>query len=747
MLIKNNKGVAFVLLSALFSLVLILLFFMIVISNYNIPIVEDQNSVLESIDYLDSTMSSKTYHIQNIVPIKLENIIENSLNDIILSNTLEIEDLDNSELISCTNNLDSNSNIIFENEKIENIDCVGQEISEELIEQVEQDITNVIEEEVLNLYPIHNNNLQIDFNEEQYTFNIIISSLTEYNSGIAVISKETVHLDFEFTIFDKYTLILSQAYATDSLSTYLKDEFTCNDSLSICVRNAIIERSNEYLPSSENFEEKYDIRVIEQEFGDDNYDLFNIEISDKDSEELILEYSIILEDVIPPTSVSFELENYNSADKTVEVSFDIDSLSPDIEYLLIVFSYENFELNNNIIDKIISNNEEDVSTYDVMYKGNEFSFTNSNTGYELNYLLIPKRKGFDNILANQIFNYESGNYELLKTDRDIFFQVISLDQSYNYALPDNNIIKTIRAQSPYSPIPIGHEVSESKSSISLSNPAGLDSSILIDIENYDHDFSHFDIYIIEANNQPSSNVQLNQGCEEVEFNCYYYNGLGTLQKTESVSYSYLVSNNPSSSEDYINILSSQFSSNVETLQLREGIEYRVLVVPVDSENRGVLRSYSIADIFEQRQAINPLGESFTYYSPVEPQVDLQKQIRFNAFEVQDLSPPSTSDITLDYITVNPSNNMVLKWTESNQEDILYLTARFIAYEEGSSELSYSNRVRIDPYESDSVTNIYELTTSSTIDVSDYSRLELVEIKPVDSNGNSPEFSNLEFFYP
>ena len=83
------------LLSALFSLVLILLFFMIVISNYNIPIVEDQNSVLESIDYLDSTMSLKTYHIQNIVPIKLENIIENSLNDIILSNTLEIEDLDN----------------------------------------------------------------------------------------------------------------------------------------------------------------------------------------------------------------------------------------------------------------------------------------------------------------------------------------------------------------------------------------------------------------------------------------------------------------------------------------------------------------------------------------------------------------------------------------------------------------------------------------------------------------------------
>lgn len=374
----------------------------------------------------------------------------------------------------------------------------------------------------------------------------------------------------------------------------------------ICIENSLVNLIEEKFIELEGTEEdfsKYQFKISDMKLKTDNslkgYYALKIEVLNTNTKENELTFGVIFKDNIPNVLVSFSQELFSRSDNTIKVRIFEPEESSDINSYIVIYSYEDFfneqsyakytdfikMLETNLVPKDF----EQAGFYD---ESGAYYFSKESSNLNLNLLLVTPsnfkededtKQKYKDILLYQTYNHQTKIWNLFE-EKPVYVYVFAADYNKNYYVKDlSGKSKVIIPQKVFGPKPLVNDINpntidtitEPKQELNIAN------SFSFEIKGYtDSNFDHYNIYIM----QNRESKELKEKCENAEFlSCYFYEGSVSLRDKNG---KFLVTTEAQivSTESFDKII--YLNENI----IQSGIEYEVLIVPVDINGKGLISS-------------------------------------------------------------------------------------------------------------------------------------------------------------
>ncbi len=638
---KNKKAVSYFLLMTIFSLVLFSFSFIIYVSPTK-AIIEDigYGQTTKEADRINYKLAAQKFYVKEEIEKSVQRakldfsksygVDKNTQIDIAQSsctyanlklwyNEKNLPENSDENLEQETEEIDENTEIINQNLCLPSF---GKDTKTNLETQIKEQITKDLKE---GLSPIKiskepevktsfssNGNLKVDievyFEENTKIGKIKDTSKYSENFDISSYPKllEAISLSLgEFSQKAKEEVPICIKESENNNEKENKDEIEDQNIEIKCIENSLVSLIEENFLELEGTEKdfsKYEFKISDMKLKDDNslkgYYALKIEVQNIETKENELTFGVIFKDNIPNFFVSFSQELFNRADNTIKVRIFEPEESLDINSYIIIYSYEDFfnqqsypkyndfikMLETNLVPKDF----DQAGFYD---ESGAYYFSKESSNMNLNLLLVSPsnfkedddtKQNYKDVLLYQTYNHEKKEWNLFE-EKPIYAYVFAADYNKNYYVKDlSGKSKVITPQKVFGPKPLVNDnnpntidtITEPKQELNI--PA----SFSFEIKGYtDLNFDHYDMYIT----QNREAKELKEKCQNLEFtNCYYYDGSISLRDKNG---KFLVTTDTEVSiESFDKII--YLNENI----IQSGIEYEVLIVPVDINGKGLISS-------------------------------------------------------------------------------------------------------------------------------------------------------------
>ncbi len=591
MIFKKNAGIAF---PALMSLFMIILFFMSLgfltnpldnsISEFNF------GDTTKEIDLIFSKIPSHSFYVQDV----LERFIANSKNEFILSE----------EFKSCR---DGTKAIWFDERNLKE-NCfpkIEDDMEDFFSKFLERELTKILDsfkDEKIS------SNLNLNYNEETKSYDIEIKNIYSYESRRSNLIYEDI-LKEKIDISSYFKLIDINLKIIDSLAEEIilevpkcvKDNFKDIEDIEIhCIEKV----SKDFFLKSgfdENFQKEYDMKIKFSNLkSDEKYFSLDFSFQNKNTNNIDLDFKMVLEDKIPFYYIDFDLSNSPLADNVLNIKIYEPKFSKQsINNYVVIYSYENF-FDKNSFEKydelleLLSNNQIPNDFTILTMKEGNFYYYSSDPSIPIS-ILVTDKSGFmqdgerliKNINLYSIYDYEEEKETILKNE-EIFVHVFAVDKYYNYYIENfETREQSIIPEKISGPKPIvSRDGSDTRNLFINSAINGLESSLILEIKNYDDEtFDYYDIYIRKAN----SNTNLVKACEGLN-DCFYINGKNRLNSANTKIFL--------RGEDISDIeIKENFEIEIEIdSNIKNWGKLELSLIPIDKQGNTILNEQMIGSI-------------------------------------------------------------------------------------------------------------------------------------------------------
>ena len=642
---KNKKAVSYFLLMTIFSLVLFSFSFIIYVS--------PTKAIIEDIQYGQTTKEadrinyklaaqkfyvkeeieksvqrakidfSKSYGVDKNVQMEIaessctyanlklwynEKNIEENVDEILEEETDEMENIENSE------DLDESKESINENLCLPSF---GKDTKTNLEVQIKEQIKKDLKE---GLSPIKisnepevktsflgNGNLKVDI-EVYFEENTKIGKIKDISKY-----SETFDISSYPKLLEAISLSLGEfsQKAKEEVPICIKENEKNKEEIEgqnieiKCIENSLITLIEEKFLELEGTEKdfsKYEFKISDMKLKEDNslkgYYALKVEVLNTNTKENELVFGAIFKDNIPNVLVSFSQELFIRADNTIKVRIFEPEESSDINSYIVIYSYEDFFNEQTYIKysdfikmletNLVPKDFEQAGFYD---ESGAYYFSKESSNMNLNLLLVSPsnfkedettKQKYKDILLYQTYNNEKKLWELFE-EKPIYVYVFAADYNKNYYVKDlSGKSKVITPQKVFGPKPLVNDNNPNTvdTITELKQELNIPASFSFEIKGYtDSNFDHYDMYITQ--NREAN--ELKEKCQNIEFtNCYYYDGSTSLRDKTG---KFLVTTDAEvSKEGFDKII--YFNEDL----IQSGIEYEILIVPVDINGKGLISS-------------------------------------------------------------------------------------------------------------------------------------------------------------
>ncbi len=511
------------------------------------------------------------------------------------------------------------------------------------------------------------------------------------------------------------------------------------------IENYCIEKNVEELfmkDSDPKLWESYDVEIeILNDISDEKYYAFKVNIINKILGEKELEFGVSYKDNIPFYYVNFYVENVLTADNMARLTIERPVFSSDsISNYIVLYGNQDF-LNSNeypSYSKLVSlleNSQVPDNFKDTGYDNGGIKYYHSEKADNLNLnMLVVSKENFEkdsksgadkkDLIIYQEYDFTEETYKKLDS-KPYYFFVFAVDTNFNYYIDElENQAKELIIKSNIGPEPlVADQDSATSDNLFISSNVGrFQSSLSIEIKDYTaENFDHYDIYVAKSR----TNNKMTPQCAGAEFECYYYNGEVTLRQISSkilLTSDGTITQEKAIEMGYDRILKSMDFMPKNKLVLLTGERYEVMVIPVDSNGNAVVSTHV------KEYELSKTGD---FYNIENEQIIIMPGSIFET--IKDNSPPHPLD---SFSILSPQiqrsgTTLFLQWTDNpnDLEKVISLKTTLIAYN-NEGKLKYTGELII---ESDG--EILDAGLS-------ISRIELKNIIPIDSEGNSYDISEV-----
>lgn len=547
--------------------------------------------------------------------------------------------------------LESGERVVFlYSEKRENQNCIEDvDLGSDFVSSLSQDLKEDVEGSQIPQHSDLTSSLlaDIDYVEEISELSLHVSYLNSFETKInqkdSSYATSQLNIDVYERSFSLAPYLQSLEMISEVLSTgedgisLLSSTFTqrlvsdeqCKEEKDECIEDIMTQTLKKY-PQADL---TYDIEVYRSETEEEDFDLYIVSFNEKETSKEVLSFSILLENRVPLGLVEFELYQYQHAKATLGVKvLDSGIEKSKIHKFVVLYSYEDFFANKGSQEfrKLVDTLSKRIDPSSFENPGVEFVSTSFyySDDIEMNFAVANPDTSTDatRILLNQIYDFETGSYELLDTQRPIYVYVFAIDSSFNYYLNEEDLqTQSLPLNSLFTPTPINNEASGAKSSFEASaRIPGLTSSIYLEIKNYalsSYNFDHFDVYITKDFDIVSEELREDCQLEDTDsYTCFYY-GNAALRNNGKV----LISSLELTDEQKNNVVHDTYLGPVEftgtsEFALEENEKYRIFVIPVDTFGNSITQGYLVKNTYEKIDT----DTQFSYYRsiPIDERAEL-----------------------------------------------------------------------------------------------------------------------------
>jgi hypothetical protein len=672
-MIKTKKAISFPTLMILFLFILCVVAFLNLNQNLNSSLEKyDFGAMVVEVDSKMNNFPSLNFFTKEL----LFNIIEESKSDFLKGN------IDN----SC---IDSNKVYWYDARLIENtneLNCLPEftlEIENEFSDFLKDNIKKNMEKfSISEIESI----IDVKLDEEKNILNIYVENTYFGGKDLGKLEyKDTLSKEIELSLY--FQLVSSLKNIIPNLPNILetqvpiclKDSQNNGENSEInCIKKII--NNHIQLNIGEDIKDSFDLNIkfedmIEESSNEDYYSL-NFLFSHKESKDKLLEFNMILEDNIPYYLINFDVSNSDLIDDVINLRiFQPEFSNNGITNYVILYSYKDFfsRDGNPNYEKLIfllaeNNIPNEFNDNGYLSDGIKYYNSKKSDNLDLTLMVIPAKVDLKEITLEdgskrlvkdvnifQIFNHQvgdEGSYEVLE-NREVNFYVFAVDKLYNYYVAEEDKLETKkivpnRARGPI-PLTIRDRESSNENLYLISDLDDTSSSIGINLKNYnDNNFNNYDIYIFSGREE---NQILNKECLNADFNCYYYNGLDLIEPNQNILITGDETLSQTLTSNYNKIISTNDFSN--SLELKPDFEYEILIVPVDSNGRGILTSSALnSEVIK-----SPTGDIVI--------IDNQRQLNpvFKKFEIKNNEYPNLLDSYQINGLILDGNSPTFQWNQ------------------------------------------------------------------------------------
>ena len=600
---KNKKGIFYWYIMGFMAIILWVVFTWLSLGVTRASIYDENHEILNSVDFQSTYIDVEKQFIDIYLNNELKNIKSNFFRAKVLQNSLG-ENIDESTLYACS----LSTKPVFYNERVldstildldlEDNSCLLdfdlflEEFSDVAIEKIENDIgTFYLSNSFVSLEGVET---QID--EKSGLVNLVV--LTKMSDYVKFGEIESLNrYEKEIVVGDYKNLLNYLSQVLPEFSDKIKKDMTkCVDANTnsnldkytkenICY-NILFKEIFDY--SDYTFEIKKDSSLSNSEYIVLDFKFF------KSTGELELVFYSVFRNNIPFGVVEFELTNANYLNNIIDVELTkfVSSVATPDKYM-IIYSYENF-LDEQLYGKqrydefisMLENSEIPLGFDDTGYEVLDSKYYHSSQDNSVNLNLISvSGTGFDSnnkktIPIYQIYNFNSGEYEILEPNREVYVAIFGVDPpGYNY-FTDRDLLelafKNLETKIVLGPNPL-------KSASFIGTISNQQEAINIKIDNVDDSVYSYGIYVYENGNP------LPQGFgKECNINYCYVEVLKGDEPNFILT---------SSDNDFGTTYSSVHRLN--GFELQHNVFYNVMIVTQDSDGNGILQDSSSSNSIVQ----------------------------------------------------------------------------------------------------------------------------------------------------
>jgi hypothetical protein len=599
---KNKKGLAFWYLLPILMLISFVSL-VIVISSEEDGIFDKDFTLLKNLDNIQSFSPKEEVFLETSIDRFLENSKSTFLSEKLIANSKNF-DFDEDEFIGCKfrtgSYLYNEKNIKTTDLDKSNAYCLkdfnsnfDNEYSSYIKENVEKRIKDFLSSNKISLESLE---VKADSSEE---ININIKTKDTFQNDKGKVS-QTRNYEFKNSNSALGNLI-SELYASfEGFSDILNKEILLcyQDNPTLQKEEAelfcITEIYNNQL--NPEFKEKYEVKIKKNDlFEEVSYFNLNFRIINKKDNNLELEFNSIFENKIPLGILNYNLEEYKFAQNTISLNLkDLENKEIPNKYV-IIYSYENFidkdsyDKYNDLIEMLEQSNLD--SKLDDFSEIDNYYHSKKDSEMDLSVIMTPYSNFNDDdekrLEIFQIYNSQTDSFELLDSDRNIYFLVFAVGKKDNYytnedLLEDN--LKTISVNNKFGPNPIlsqtniytGGEIigSNERFDFTIFNYQMNDISTTSENNPVRYDLYVFKSSEIESLDETGCSSYSSSICEKI-----------SSPDIENLNGKFSVTSRTLSQDEVVDI---KYIFQLNSLILEENTRYNFLLIPINSQGIGNL---------------------------------------------------------------------------------------------------------------------------------------------------------------
>ncbi len=732
---KSKKGLSFILLMSVFTFVAFLM--------ANILLISPARSSVDDIEFgeqlkksslTQAKLPAEEFYLQNVVDTEIEevknyfskqNILQSGGSSCVSTNSEYWYD----ESQGSINSTDSQGNTIIKNKCLPNFDST---LLQKLYGEIESEIKSELEDSK-DKRGVTDTSISLELGQDLGA-DINLQSLYKIETST---STSTIPLSFTQKIsLESYAKTLENIVTNlPNVPIELSNEVqiclegNSNKTKDICIEE-IVKKRLDLNSNVSDFSTRVDYLNT---FSDKDYFVLDIGIVNQKTKNLEFSFRIKLENSIPFELVGFNVENSLRNNNVLKVSINKPVDTTNLHGFIILYSYENFfdessygkEKYDNLIQLLKDRQVPPKFSPRVSHfegrtgkKIDESSHTifHSYSNLNLNALYIPwENQQKVETFITQNFNSVSNKYEILE-NIPVHVFVFAVDKQFNYYINPELFKQRIQSKTPQ--INFGPSGLEKNKVTLEAQRQGFDSTLFIDIKDYDDEFfSYYDLYVIKKQDE----LSLKPRCEGASVPCFYYNGNGKLTSKDSkiaLTSSQLSNEQKNQISEYEIIQTTIFP--LESLE-----EYIVQIIPIGVTGIGITKT-ELKQFEFVESSIGPQGDETNYLKAV--QVDKREEPFKEKFVPLDQTPPDPMT------SIQVSQGLI----QVNQEGVEVLYIQWSPLEAGIEKIN----VLVEVYDStgttkiDSIPKFITLDNTKVIDLdSSIGKVEVKPIIPIDSSGN------------
>lgn len=467
---------------------------------------------------------------------------------------------------------------------------------------------------------------------------------------------------------------------------------------------------------------KYDLEVNRVDgFVQEGFYALNFIFKKRGSDLVELEFAGVFEDNVPLGLVEYSLSPRANNENVVNVEIKKSKANVDAISYVILYSYSEF-LDKKYVgyDRLMYLLENSKLPDDLIKisasSDDQYYHTPKNSNLDLSVIVTSANSSFDvndkkKVMLYQIFNKDTGNYELLSKGKKLNVLVFAVDSKFNYYTENgllNQNLKDIRVDSS-----LGLKPLQFPQNIKVENNLpGFEKSINYSVVKYDSlGFEGYQLYVKEKD----TNQKFTKDCVGLT-NCYFSSQISLSNPNGN----FLITSDTSLGFEVEAKYDHVFRLN--NLELEDSKEYEFLMIPIDSNGVGVFDSYD-----KEYEFISKVSGGTTHF--VKQKSNLPIIVSSVNLVIKDQKAPKLNDVLITGFT-DDGTNIYFNWNSKPGLDINSIRIKGSITSNGQTN-EFSKEIK-----SDKIVASFLTTTG----------IQITHIFPVDSAGNFIDSTLVESDY-